>query len=135
MKIQVLTLRSGYNKHGFQHVVVAEADYPIDHKWTDIEKQVANRIAVKQGNIELEWDHYCGTRSYGYLNRVFLYWCQKPAYFFVSNSSSYDCDTDRILPLSKRIFEKLEEELSPFELMIKSGQNKEIPKHIKLLPK
>jgi hypothetical protein len=128
MKIQIL--RDEYGKHGFpQHVVVAEVDYPIDHKWTDIEKQVTDRIVVKQGDIELEWEHSFGIESRAYLNRVFLYWCKKSTYFFISKD--FDCGIDETLPLSKQIFEKLGEELGPFKLMIKSGQNNEIPKHIK----
>jgi hypothetical protein len=128
MKIQIL--RNEHGKHGFpQYVTAAEVDYPTDHKWTDIERQVADRIVVKQGDIELEWEHSLGIRSYAYLNRIFLYWGRKPTYFFIPDDSGYDID--RVLPLSKQIFEKLEEELSPFRLMIKSGQNNEIPKHIK----
>ena len=128
MKIQIL--RSEYNKYGFpQYYSIAEVDYPIDHKWTGIEKQVTDRIVVKQGDVELEWEHSFGIKSYAYLNRVFLYWCQSPVYFFISKD--FDCDIDETLPLSKQIFEKLEEELSPFRLMIKSGQNNEIPKHIR----
>ena len=128
MKIQIL--RSEYSKHGFpQYYSVAEVDYPVDHKWTDVEKQVADKIVVKQGDIELEWVPSLNSKSYTGLNRVFLYWYKGSTYFFILKESHYDID--EMLPLSKQIFEKLEEELGPFKLMIKSSQNNEIPKHIR----
>jgi len=96
-------------------------------KWWD-------RIGYRQGDIELEWTYPPGTESCVHLNRIFLNWCQKPVHFFIPDKSGL-CSVNRTTPLSKQILKRLREELSPFELMIKSGQNKEIPKHIKLLPK
>jgi hypothetical protein len=90
-----------------------------------------DRIGTRYGNIGLEWPFSPDAKSRVYLNRVFLHWCQKPVYFFVPNSPRRLYDTSRISSLSKQIFKKLKEELSPFELMIKSGQSNEIPKHIK----
>ena len=89
-----------------------------------------DRIGYRQGDIELEWTYPPDTKSCVHLNRIFLNWCQNPVYFFIPGRSGL-CSVNGTLPLSERILKKLGEELSPFKLMIKSGQNKEIPKHIK----
>ena len=122
MKIRVL--RREFGRHGYpQYVMVAIVHYPVEHVWTDIERKVIDRLVVEQDGIELEWDCYV---DHVRLNRVFVYWNNHTAYFYV-NDPEYDMD--QVLFLSQQILQELVSKLSPFKLMVST--NKIMTNHVR----
>ena len=127
MKIQIF--RSTLNRWGSsQYYLAANIDYPEEHKWTTLERQLVERMRVSQDNIELEWDCSYSISGNMFLNRVFIRYENKTICFYISGRFIYDIN--QVLPLSKQIFEKAQE-LNVFKLMIVCNQNPKLPENIR----
>lgn len=109
MKVFVLKLIKA--KPFIRSYITAVADYPVDHVWTDVEKQVTDKVIIRQGDIELEWNCSLSTTR---LNRVLLHWNKSKLYFYTDENR---CTWNKMLPLSEHIFNELKV-LDPFKLLV-----------------
>jgi hypothetical protein len=123
MKVRIYRLER--NRFGSPYYIeIASVDYSEDHKWTEVERRVIDRVIIEQDGIGLEWDCLL---DYARLNRIFIDWGRVSTYFYVKGDK---CILDKMLRTSRGILNELKV-LDPFKLMVISAGYKKMPDHLR----
>jgi len=123
MKTRIFRLER--NHFGFPYYrEIALVDYSEEHKWTEAERRIIDRVITEQDGIGLEWDCLL---DYAKLNRIFIDWGRVSTYFYVKGDK---CILDEMLQISRGIFDKLEV-LNPLKLTVISAGYKKMPDHLR----
>jgi len=99
--MEITVERQEYDRYGnLTYMIVGKYNYPLDHKFTPIERDAIDRLTVHSDceRISLEWLFSSTVAS---INRVFI---NKIEYRIAYNQK---IDIDKVLAISKELIDKM----------------------------